>query len=334
MKSRLVLLTIRGLIAFAWSQPSNSENLDELQGLQRKLQILAEKKRVERNFVVPDEFYISSRCVEQRETENGNYPDSLYDAKAIEHVAAELTLLCDRAAKKEVLPDRWFSDFQGLQRTLERLTTPVLPAIRSDASPEERAQKLEELLRWEEQLSQRESKLLRIYVPPAELMPSDFAAYSLFLFPSAEWGGIELKDELNKIRNAFSSFGDATGNQIAAIWFTTRFDGVTPDIGRSKYYADRFGLNYNDGPFVVTSSVRPDAVTEKDELVVIKLGGVSAKRVVKILNVLEQDLRRHISIRKRPLIFEEIKQRLLSAFDDNPEIEKELKKDAIGVLSK
>ena len=49
--------------------------------------------------------------------------------------------------------------------------------------------------------------------------------------------------------------------------------------------------------------------------VVIKLYNIPASKVVLILNILEQDLRTERGIRKTTLLFEEVKQRLLTASD-------------------
>ncbi len=61
---------------------------------------------------------------------------------------------------------------------------------------------------------------------------------------------------------------------------------------------------------MVTSRKRPDFLKPDDEIVVIRLGGISASHIPGILNRLSQDL---ASGRARTgrLLYEEIKQRLL-----------------------
>jgi hypothetical protein len=142
--------------------------------------------------------------------------------------------------------------------------------------------------------------------------PAGYKTYSLFLIPSSDW---EAKDrDLRGLRTAFQAFGEAIGNQKAALWFSNE-DDTRPDFIRSKDYCDQFGLNYNDGPYVVTLKSLPEAVKRGDPVIVVKLNGISSDRVVSILNILEQDVRTDKNIREGQLLFEEIKQRLLTVKD-------------------
>lgn len=170
-----------------------------------------------------------------------------------------------------------------------------------------------------------------IEVPPLRPIPKGYKTYSLALVPST---GYE-RSEVERIREAFFAFGEAIGPARGAIWFepnqTVKFEysqrtteRPIVDINRSKQYCDQFALNYNDGPFIVTSDRRPDTVIKGDEKIVIRLGGISGDRVVRVLNVLEQDLRTERDIRKRALLFEEVKQRVLSAVDRHGEVLKEV----------
>ena len=80
-----------------------------------------------------------------------------------------------------------------------------------------------------------------------------YDTYSLFLFPSEDWK--QKTDEVKQLYGQFSSFGDAIGDKRLALWFSEKNDDV--DIRRSKLYCDLFGLDYNDGPFVVTLQKSP-----------------------------------------------------------------------------
>lgn len=143
-------------------------------------------------------------------------------------------------------------------------------------------------------------------------LPRGYKMFSLFLIPSSDW---KMKtEELAKLRTVFTDFGDAIGNEKVAIWFTND-NGEGVDFNRGKSYCDKFGLSYNDGPFIVTSKLYPDEVRKGDELVVIKLGGISIDRVTPILNILEQDLRTERQLRRRALEFEEVKERILTVKD-------------------
>lgn len=81
----------------------------------------------------------------------------------------------------------------------------------------------------------------------------------------------------------------------------------------------------------MTTSSRPDLVSAADEKVVIKLSGVPARGCIRILNILEQDLRQERSIRKRSLLYEEIKQRLLASAAENKELANAILKTVFSV---
>ncbi len=182
---------------------------------------------------------------------------------------------------------------------------------------------------------------------PHRPIPDNFQTYSLFLVPTLSLGKDAKKDDLDAIfalKAAFQSFGTAIGDRKAAIWLLDALPNATVrrkapkdstdsleaaegiDTLRSKYYCDKLGLNYNDGPYVVTTRIRPDHLSSTDEKVIIKLGGISADRLIAVLNILEQDLRLEQQIRKRTLLFEEIEQRMLTLTSRYPDALK-------GVLS-
>src|SRR4029077_1287056 len=142
-------------------------------------------------------------------------------------------------------------------------------------------------------------------------------SYSLFLIPDARWRDAEYQQPMAAIWKTFDAFGRSIGDRRVAIWFLD-LDGKL-DIDRSKFYCDRFGLGYNDGPYVVTTKKRPDLLQPKDEIVVIKLGGISAARIPSVLQVLEQDLRTNRDIRRGTLVYEEVKQRMLTLSEKYPD---------------
>jgi hypothetical protein len=159
--------------------------------------------------------------------------------------------------------------------------------------------------------------LIDTFTPP-ELLPSNYPVYVMFLAPT-----LDLDDrELLEVWRAYKNFGESIGQRNLAIWFTT--DGFAVDIGRSKYYCDRLRLNYNDGPYVVVSKIRPDKLDDTSTITLIRLESVAPERIVSILNILEQDLRRGVHPRESLIIYEEIKQRLLSLGERNGELIKDI----------
>jgi len=177
---------------------------------------------------------------------------------------------------------------------------------------------------------------LRVDLPPTQPLPSNLSSYSIFLVPSLSTEEKSSAAPIKVLRTEFEAFGDAIGDQRAAIWLkpapypspaalaeeSVALSLHYVDVLRSKDYCDRFGLNYNDGPYVVTTQVRPDLVTPKDKRVVIRLGGLSDDDMQHVLNLLEQDLRQAREIRQRQLLYEEVKDRLFEMAKLHPEIAK------------
>jgi hypothetical protein len=102
------------------------------------------------------------------------------------------------------------------------------------------------------------------------------------------------------------------------------------DVRRSKLYCDRFGLDYNSGPYVVTLQKSPAVWRPGDLAVIISLTGISTDRRVHVLNILEQDLRTARQLAQRPLLFVEIRERLLSAAERHEDLLKDLLVKALG----
>lgn len=203
--------------------------------------------------------------------------------------------------------------------------------------------------RWIKGINDIEKKISPHFVS-FDLVSRKYKVYCLFLVPSAEWK--HKSDELKLLREAFLNFGSAIGEGRLAIWFLegsvfptyTKVSKVgkseelveelvvderenkpeSVDIERSKSYCDKFGLDYNEGPFVVVTRTRPDLTPPGDETIVLKLHDIDISRAVFILNVLEQDLRTERKTRRHTLVFEEVKQRILTAVDRHGATIKEL----------
>jgi hypothetical protein len=150
--------------------------------------------------------------------------------------------------------------------------------------------------------------------------------YSLFLFPSIDWES--RPSELASLHNRFVAFGDAIGERRIAIWLSD--NAGKPDVLRSKFYCDLLGLDYNKGPYIVTTGKHPSLLIATDQVVVVSLSGISSERTLVVLNALERDLRTARELHKRTLLFEEVIQRLLTAADRNADTLKEV---AIKTLS-
>ncbi len=167
-----------------------------------------------------------------------------------------------------------------------------------------------------------------LYVSPAgKPLPTDFAAYVLLLIPNQP---LEFQDSYNRDRlllwRAFKNFGDSIGSRHSAIWLQT--DDAEPsldyDSERSKRFCDLFNLDYSKGPYLVITKQKPDLPRAAGDKVVIRLTDLTPERIVSVLNLIEQDLRRRQKIHGGRLIYEELKQRILSIAERNRELLKEL----------
>lgn len=154
------------------------------------------------------------------------------------------------------------------------------------------------------------TKILKTRQP----IPSDFSVYALALFPSPEL--IQNPTWIFKFIKTFSSFGDSIGDSNAAIWLGGRYNNYI-DVERNKKYCIKYDLSFNNGPYIVITKNRPDLHKKGDEFIFIKLNGISNERIVRLLNIIEEDLRNNRNIRKRTLLFEEVKNRMLTFAENN-----------------
>jgi hypothetical protein len=149
-------------------------------------------------------------------------------------------------------------------------------------------------------------------------LPASLESYTLFLFPDPRWRSEQAyRRNLESIWGAFFDFGQSIGDTHIALWFLDSEDNV--DVQRSQLYCTQFGLTYNDGPYIVTTKKRPDLLEANDEIVYIKLGGISPDRIQPILNILAQAMKERRKIPTRRLEFEEVKQWLLTVSTQYPD---------------
>jgi|GEM_PF-3348902 hypothetical protein len=253
---------------------------------------------------IPDSIFIQNEC-------------KLLDELAQKHAEEKLLQVhkaCQDVQEKNISPDQWLMMIDPIAREIDfRIPCP---------------------------------HCLRVLLATRQPIPDNFLSYSVFLVPNELYAkeNILLIDDLHK---AFNSFGEAIGDKRIAIWFSNdrqakiteepsfnsnsvlmRIQGV--DVKRSKDYCDRFGLNYSDGPYVITTKYRPDHVTSADEKVVIKLKRISPEGIIKILNILEQDLRLDKNISKRQLLYEEVKQRIITTAKAHSDIFEKVITTVIG----
>lgn len=134
-------------------------------------------------------------------------------------------------------------------------------------------------------------------------VPKDYKIYTLFLVPDEYLA----RKSTEVLRNSFKRFGESIGPSQAAIWLGNSVGMI--DVDHARYYCDRLDLNYNDGPYLLTSRVRPSDLEPDSELMIIKLNSMSSDGVIRILNDLEQELRRG-RVPGDSLVWAELKERI------------------------
>lgn len=159
---------------------------------------------------------------------------------------------------------------------------------------------------------------MRAFMPVmGGFLPEGLSSYSLFLIPDDRWRSPMYLPNRDALWRAFMTFGQSIGDDHAAVWFLDQEENI--DVLRGQEYCDRFGLSYNDGPYVVTVRKRPDLLGQGDEIVVIRMNGIAPDRVQLVLNRLAQDLRRGRAPGTGALVYEELKQRMITLMANHPE---------------
>jgi hypothetical protein len=151
---------------------------------------------------------------------------------------------------------------------------------------------------------------------PSQVVPKRAnAPYVLFLTP--EYGWVKANgNNLTDLHGAFVNFGRAIGGNGLAIWFTQNGDPASVDVVRSARYCTQtfhFGshsLSLNSGPYVVITGTRPDRWTKANDLVILKLSGLTQRQIISLLNDLEQQLLEGKKADEGRLLFTEVEYRL------------------------
>ncbi|MGA8535676.1 MAG: hypothetical protein WB615_16325 [Candidatus Tumulicola sp.] len=152
---------------------------------------------------------------------------------------------------------------------------------------------------------------------PSQVVPRKAnAPYVLFLAPDYGWVKAN-RSNLTDLHGAFVNFGHAIGGDGLAIWFTQNGDPATIDVARSARYCaqnfhfgSHFGLSINSGPYVVITGTRPDQWTTANDVVILKLSGLTQRQIISLLNELEQQLLEGRKVDEGRLLFTEVEYRL------------------------
>lgn len=152
---------------------------------------------------------------------------------------------------------------------------------------------------------------------PSQVVPNRHnAPYVLFLAPDYGWVHANHSD-LSELHGAFENFGSALGGDGLAIWFTSGGDFASVDVPRSARYCaktfhfgSKYALSLNSGPYILITGTRPDQWSNADDVVILKLSGLTQRQVISLLNDLEQQILEGKKPNGGRLLFTEVESRL------------------------
>lgn len=125
-------------------------------------------------------------------------------------------------------------------------------------------------------------------------VPRKAQTWALFLLCNPKWLQPNLEDDLNAVFINFMSFGEALGEETAAVWFWKKgtFDSSihNVDLRRSAIYCKALGLRPSEGPFILVTDAYPNPKKLPDSRAVIALGNKSQRQIADILHSIADQL--------------------------------------------
>ena len=160
---------------------------------------------------------------------------------------------------------------------------------------------------------------VRLTGPSCNIPKAGYNTYTFFIDTSGTLTG---QVDIQELSTAFDAFTKSIGYHNLAIWCGSK---KKLNTFAGKYYADKFGLTYNNGPYVVITDQNPeDAVFDSTRKVAVSLRNLSNNDIKFILNEADLGLRNSKNI-------EEIKLRLKR--DYYIEVSKNLSNKALDCIS-
>ena len=134
-------------------------------------------------------------------------------------------------------------------------------------------------------------------VGPEEIPRVGFRTWSLFLVCTPDWVMPDRSADLANLYRRFKSFGDAIGNDNAAVWFWKKKIALKSaelseniDVARSAAYCKALALRPSEGPFLVVTTAYPELSAFPQERAVFSLGSLPPAELAKLLNTLTDQL--------------------------------------------
>lgn len=87
------------------------------------------------------------------------------------------------------------------------------------------------------------------------------------------------------IKESFKNLGKSIFDQHLAVWISDKRGN--PDIEKMRYYCyEKFGLDFNHGPYVVITKIHPDERKKDDHFFRLKFYAIDADRISELLNTI------------------------------------------------
>jgi len=125
-------------------------------------------------------------------------------------------------------------------------------------------------------------KNIKKMIRPDQVVDSHIDSWILFLI--SDFAFLK-KVNLFEIKETFKNFGESVYDQHLAVWISDKKG--KPDIKKMRYYCyEKFGLDFNHGPYIVITKIHPDVRKKNDPFFRIKLYAIDAERICWLLNTI------------------------------------------------
>lgn len=156
-----------------------------------------------------------------------------------------------------------------------------------------------------------------------EKVTEGYESYTLFLIPSNYWITENQQKASDMLKKLFHEFGDAIGADHDAVYFIDPDNEKNEaDVNRSKWYCDKYGLDYVHGPYLVYTEEYPD-LAKADEVIVTQFNNIDSNRIVMYIQELAKSIRTGKKPKKTSKI-DYVYEKSRSVISNNRDIFKEL----------
>ncbi len=242
---------------------------------------LATAQKLEsREYVVPSSFYVQHQCSTYQDMSRTLFLRTPLERANLAQQLTGIETLCKDYSHHQIDGDQWLSLVEPIRDQISA-TLPRETTIRISTSH--------------------------------EAVPAGYGAYAILLIPN--FASQFQRTRMMRLRAAFFDLGQSIGNKKLAIWLGADNHTDLYNYDESRWYCDRFGLDYMRGPYIVVTAARPDKWRPSEEFLEVRLTNLSPSGMISVIETLDQALRRNQEgspSGRWVLLYEEIKNRLLS----------------------